>query len=113
MSTLPPIRTTEEVFDQILPYLCDMADMHYKAFRSIRQRGVMGGGDWLTRYYSLYGTPQVAPYARKNPRGRSITISGTERTYTLLLEGILDGLLGYIRVGAARGKLVVLQKCLR
>lgn len=102
VGTLPAIKSTEDAAEEMLPYLCDMADMHYRALRAIRDRKVFGDGDWLGRYYALHGTPHIDPYARNYNGGR--VVGGRRRT--LLLEGILNSLLGYVRVGTAHDNLM-------
>lgn len=83
----------DDVINRLLPYLCDMAEVHCQSLRHIRDAAILGERGWLERYYVEFGTPQLPPYARSSAGGRMI--KGVRRT--LLVEGILGGLITFLR----------------
>jgi energy-coupling factor transporter ATP-binding protein EcfA2 len=79
------IRSTAGVINSLLPILCDVAEMHYQAFKNWRTKGVLSGGKWLQEYRSDFGIPCVEPYRRRG--GKPL----------LQLELILNSLSSYVR----------------
>lgn len=105
------ILNVDDVIDRLLPYLCDMAEVHCQSLRHIRDAAILGEHGWLERYYVEFGTPQLDPYARSSAGGRVITggrvIKGVRRT--LLVEGILNGLISFLKKeSTARDRVYVL-----
>lgn len=86
----PQIRSREEVINSLLPYLCDVAQMHYYALKEIRLKNIFAENNWPHDYYEYFGVPTMYPY------GRITTDKGQERRF-LQLELLLLSLLNYVR----------------
>ena len=90
-SDLPEISDPDGAMESILPYLCDIAEMHYSTLHNIRTKEYLGKKGWLAEYYRKFGVPIVRPYRESGSGGR--VIDG--RRKFLQLECILDGLSRY------------------
>jgi hypothetical protein len=104
----PEIRQTEQHVFDMLPYLCDLAQMHFTEFKRIVESGDLGRtGETLDEYLRRFGIPQESPYARREPVGR---LYGEGRR-ALLLQSILSSIGGYLqKPGEVRNKLVELER---
>ncbi len=99
----------DEIIERLLPYLCDMAEVHCQSLRHIRDEGILGSRGWLERYYVEFGTPHLDPYARSSTGGR--VINNIRRT--LLVEGILGGLISFLKKeSSARDRVYLLANAL-
>ena len=80
----PHIRSTEEAINDLLPYLCDVAQMHLSSLRDIQVKGIFKA--WPQAYYRAFSVPFNDQYSRL---GRAEPM--------LQMEVILHSLLGYLK----------------
>jgi energy-coupling factor transporter ATP-binding protein EcfA2 len=105
--THAPILTTEQQAIQLLPYLCDIAQMHYKEFKRIVKRGSLGDKETTLNNYLLYfGVPQEEPYKGKVTIGTQF--HGIRRAFHF--DNILSCILGYVRAGKISQDIETLQR---
>ncbi len=105
LSHHPTLHSTENMLNKMLPYLCDIAQMHIEALTQIRDSEKLGLEDWLSNYYSSFGIPLLPPYARKTQVGRVLH----NQMYSLQFELLIDSLLRYVRKVSAKKDLEILQ----
>lgn len=89
----PCRKDTDEVAKRMLPYLCDIADMHYQALIRLRARWASEDVNWFDKYLIWFGLPQVKPYRRKEDIGEFS--HGTRRA--LYFQTLITSLEGYVR----------------
>lgn len=88
----PLVNDTNALVGGLIPYLCDLAQMHVTVFDKFKKNKALGGEkDLVSNYLLKFGVPQEKPYARKHKIGSDF--NGTRRA--LLLECIISSLLGY------------------
>jgi hypothetical protein len=85
------LRRASEYAEQMLPYLCDIAQMHYDTFKVLRSRSDLEPEVWFTRYCEYFGLPQKEPYRRSANIG--LQIRGVRRA--LQFEALISGLISY------------------
>lgn len=89
----PGLKDTEEVARQMLPYLCDIAEMHYQALVYIRDKWSSMGATWFDNYLRWFGLPQEWPYRRTEAVGERL--DGARRA--LYFDTLMSSLSGYVR----------------
>lgn len=88
----PDTSFTSTLASELIPSLCDIAQMHFNTLQKFQKSGILGKDNWLNRYYSMFGIPQESAYTRKRSIGRMI---GNQRK-ALNFESLISSLLGYI-----------------
>ncbi|HKS11273.1 MAG TPA: hypothetical protein VJS13_17100 [Pyrinomonadaceae bacterium] len=85
------LRRASEYAEQMLPYLCDIAQMHYDSLKILRANSGLEPEVWFTKYCERYGIPQRDPYRRSIDIG--VQIKGIRRA--LQFEALVAGLISY------------------
>ena len=91
----PEIKDISTQVSQIIPYLCDIAEMHCYSFMYLIEKGKLKRDKesqyW---YYANFGMPQVQPFSSRDaPLG--LLINGHRRA--LLFEAIVHRLLSFFQ----------------
>lgn len=90
-SDLLQLRRASEYAEQMLPFLCDIAQMHYDSLKILRANSGVDPEVWFTQYCERFGIPQRDPYRRSVDIG--IQIKGIRRA--LQFEALVAGLISY------------------
>lgn len=90
-SELLEMRRTSEYAEQMLPFLCDIAQMHYDTLKVLRAQSGLDPEVWFTKYCEHFGIPQKDPYRRSMDIG--VPIRGVRRA--LQFEALIAGLISY------------------
>jgi hypothetical protein len=85
------MRKASDYAEQMLPFLCDIAQMHFDTLKNLRSRSDLEPEAWFTRYCEYFGIPQKDPYRRAVDIG--IQIKGVRRA--LQFEALIAGLIRY------------------
>ncbi|NJL71334.1 MAG: hypothetical protein HC888_06840 [Candidatus Competibacteraceae bacterium] len=101
----PDIQSTAKWAAELLPDLCDLADMHIAGLEKICKNRALGK-DWLNTYLKWFGVPQIKTYRRSEAIGRSF--GGVRRAFQL--ESVFSSLAAYIRSTAIYPRYELLQK---
>lgn len=89
----PDISSTDDAAEELLPYIADIAQMHYAALAKIKEEESLGTDGWLSRYYDWFGLPQIQPYRRSQDIGRRL--AGVRKA--LQFETLITSLVSYVR----------------
>jgi hypothetical protein len=75
----------------MLPFLCDIAQMHYDSLKILSANSGLDPEVWFTKYCERFGIPQKDPYRRAIDIG--IQIKEVRRA--LQFEALIAGLISY------------------
>lgn len=84
----PGKRETGEAAQELLPHLCDVAEMHVRSLVRIRDSCDLGD-DWLPQYYRWFGLPQLDPYRWKVKIGRRLGDVRRALQFQCLIAGVI------------------------
>jgi energy-coupling factor transporter ATP-binding protein EcfA2 len=100
----PKIRSREEVINELLPLLCDVAQMHVQALKEISTNDLFAGDSWPYKYLDYFGVPKIPPYIRGVDSGAK----GAERRF-FQLDLLLLSLMIFVHTPPVSEKLQTLR----